>query len=51
MVVHRVGPRVSSEPMASGSEQGRIVALGPGVARDEVLACVERASSGIHFAT
>jgi G3E family GTPase len=55
MVVHRVGPRVSSEPVAIGLdgrvEQGRIVALGPGVARDELVACVERATPGIRLAS
>ena len=55
MAVHRVGPRVSSEPVSvvseSGNEQGRIVALGPGVARDELLACVERATPGIRLAS
>jgi G3E family GTPase len=47
MVVHRVGPRVSSEP-AAASDQGRIVALGPGVARDELVRCVERARVAGH---
>lgn len=46
-VIHRVGPRVSSEPMTprvgQDHEQGRIVALGPGVATDVVAACVEAA--------
>jgi G3E family GTPase len=45
VVVHRVGLRVSSEPLtrppADGA--GRIVALGPGVERGALAACVERA--------
>ena len=52
-VVHRVGPRVSSEPFvavnASGQrpepEQGRIVALGPAVKSDDLARCVELAAS------
>ncbi|HET9625571.1 MAG TPA: GTP-binding protein [Kofleriaceae bacterium] len=49
MVVHRVGPRVSSEPAATtGPEQGRIVALGPGVARGDLARCVERARLAGH---
>jgi G3E family GTPase len=44
MVVHRVGPRVSSEPaVTAGPEQGRIVALGPAVERGDLVRCVERA--------
>ncbi len=44
VVVHRVGPRVSSEPIsAEDSEQGRIVALGPGVSENELGNCVRRA--------
>lgn len=46
-VIHRVGPRISSEPLAlhegQDHEQGRIVALGPGVAKAAVAACVEAA--------
>ena len=41
--VHRVGLRVSSEPLAGDFEQGRIVALGLTVLREDLLACVERA--------
>ncbi|CAN5900455.1 GTP-binding protein [soil metagenome] len=42
-VVHRVGPRVSSEPITAGdSEEGRIVALGPGVSENELGQCVRR---------
>ncbi len=41
MVVHRVGPRVSIEPVQPpDTEQGRIVALGPGVERAELARCV-----------
>ncbi len=44
-VVHRVGPRVSSEPItAADTEEGRIVALGPGVSENELGACVHRSS-------
>jgi hypothetical protein len=43
-VVHRVGLRVSSEPLPERPGlTGRIVALGTGVARDALAACVERA--------
>jgi G3E family GTPase len=39
--VHRVGPRVSSEPVFPGElEQGRIVALGPSVNREDLDRCV-----------
>jgi G3E family GTPase len=39
--VHRVGPRVSSEPVSPGDrEQGRIVALGPSVNRADLDRCV-----------
>jgi G3E family GTPase len=39
--VHRVGPRVSSEPIEPpDAQQARIVALGPGVAADELARCV-----------
>jgi G3E family GTPase len=44
--VHRVGPRVSSEPLASGQpQQGRIVALGRAVDRADLARCVAIASS------
>jgi len=55
MAVHRVGLRVSSEPLvtppvappeADGTvaiAQGRMVALGPGVDRSRLVACVDRA--------
>ena len=39
---HRVGLRVSSEPIAGGSE-GRVVGLGPGVERGPLAACIEAA--------
>jgi G3E family GTPase len=51
-VVHRVGPRVSSEPSEPPSwlaaddaefQQGRIVALGPAVVRDDLARCVAAA--------
>lgn len=44
-VVHRVGLRVSSEPLerAPADRRGRIVALGPGVAREPLAGCVDRA--------
>jgi G3E family GTPase len=44
-VVHRVGLRVSSEPLQRPEAQprGRIVALGPGVERAPLAGCVERA--------
>ncbi|HEX4421628.1 MAG TPA: GTP-binding protein [Kofleriaceae bacterium] len=49
VVVHRVGPRVSSEPLGAGQpqdfEQGRIVALGPSVVREALARCVELAAS------
>jgi G3E family GTPase len=46
VAVHRVGPRVSSEPIAVQElEQGRIVALGPGVTRSDLDRCVAVASS------
>jgi len=39
--VHRVGPRVSSEPIEPpDAQQARIVALGPGVAASELARCV-----------
>jgi G3E family GTPase len=41
IAVHRVGPRVSSEPVSPGElEQGRIVALGPSVTREDLARCV-----------
>ena len=50
VAVHRVGPRVSSEPIevpagAEDLEQGRIVALGPSVTRDDLARCVAIAAS------
>lgn len=43
-VVHRVGLRVSSEPAPPpDSQQGRMVALGPGVERTALTACVAAA--------
>jgi G3E family GTPase len=57
VAVHRVGPRVSSEPLlddapgapgAPGSaqhQQGRIVALGPAVDRADLARCIAIASS------
>jgi len=46
VAVHRVGPRVSSEPIdPRGLEQGRIVALGPSVSRDELARCVALAAT------
>jgi G3E family GTPase len=46
VAIHRVGPRVSSEPIAAQElEQGRIVALGPGVTRSDLDRCVAVASS------
>ncbi len=44
VVIHRVGLRVSSEPIvASAGERGRIVALGPGVAVGELEARISAA--------
>jgi cobalamin biosynthesis protein CobW len=44
MVVHRVGPRVSSEPIQPPDfMEGRIVALGPAVSRSELATCVAHA--------
>src|SRR5262249_10773830 len=50
--IHRVGPRVSSEPIGppdapNGQErqQGRIVALGPAVSRAELARCVAVAAT------
>jgi G3E family GTPase len=43
-VIHRVGLRVSSEPVgAPNFEEGRLVALGPRVERAALAACVEAA--------
>jgi G3E family GTPase len=48
-VVHRVGPRVSSELLApdrlAEGQQARIVALGPSVLRADLARCVASASS------
>jgi G3E family GTPase len=47
--VHRVGPRVSSEPFEplapQDAQQARIVALGPGVAANELARCVAVAAT------
>jgi G3E family GTPase len=46
VAVHRVGPRVSSEPANPGElEQGRIVALGPAVNREDLDRCVAVAAT------
>jgi G3E family GTPase len=49
VAVHRVGPRVSSEPVDPPDpgqiEQGRIVALGPAVTREDLARCVAIATS------
>lgn len=43
--VHRVGPRVSSEPIAPDApQQARIVALGPGVTVTDLARCVAAAA-------
>lgn len=47
--VHRVGLRVSSEPVDApsfqdGPEVGRMVALGPGVTEEELTACIQAAA-------
>jgi G3E family GTPase len=45
VAVHRVGPRVSSEPIApEGPQQARIVALGPGVRVTDLARCVAAAA-------
>jgi len=45
VAVHRVGPRVSSEPIAlEGPQQARIVALGPGVEVADLARCVAAAA-------
>jgi len=47
VAVHRVGPRVSSEPIAPADpQQARIVALGPGVAVADLVRCVEASTPG-----
>ncbi len=43
-VVHRVGARVSSEPVAAPREPGRLVALGAGVAPAALLAALAAAA-------
>ena len=43
--VHRVGLRVSSEPLAADGEQGRLVALGKQLSREALRACVDAAVS------
>jgi len=46
VAVHRVGPRVSSEPTSPGElQEGRLVALGPSVTRADLARCVAVASS------
>jgi G3E family GTPase len=49
VAVHRVGPRVSSEPVtpptAQDLQQGRIVALGPSVRCSDLARCVANASA------
>ncbi|MDQ3365777.1 MAG: GTP-binding protein [Myxococcota bacterium] len=46
VAVHRVGPRVSSEPIvAPALAGGRIVALGPAVTADALATCVARATA------
>jgi G3E family GTPase len=45
VAVHRVGPRVSSEPVAPDApQQARIVALGPGVTVADLARCVAAAA-------
>ena len=45
VVIHRVGPRVSSEPIApQDRRQARIVALGPGVTVEDLAKCVAAAA-------
>jgi G3E family GTPase len=43
--VHRVGLRVSSEPLAADREHGRLVALGKQLSRDALRACDDAAVS------
>jgi G3E family GTPase len=46
VAVHRVGPRVSSEPISPPDlESGRLVALGPSVTASALATCVEHAST------
>jgi G3E family GTPase len=46
VAVHRVGPRVSSEPLAQpGLAEGRLVALGPAVVATALSACVAAATA------
>jgi G3E family GTPase len=45
--VHRVGLRVSSEPVEWPGETGRLVALGSALSRDALAACVAAAASGL----
>jgi G3E family GTPase len=46
VAVHRVGPRVSSESIEPGDrQQGRIVALGPAVTREDLARCVAIATT------
>ena len=46
IAIHRVGLRVSSEPIdVPEATPGRLVALGPGVDRDALVACLGRAAS------
>lgn len=49
IAVHRVGTRVSSEPVAAPRDGGRLVALGPGVTEAPLRAGIARAvvSSGL----
>lgn len=45
VAVHRVGPRVSSEPIEPGEpQQARIVALGPDVSASDLARCVAAAA-------
>jgi G3E family GTPase len=45
--VHRVGLRVSSEPVEWSGETGRVVALGNDLSHEDLQACVTRAASGL----
>ena len=42
--VHRVGLRVSSEPIDVAGERGRLVALGDALSKDALIACVTAAA-------
>ncbi len=42
--VHRVGLRVSSEPISAASEHGRLVALGSELSKEALVACVAAAA-------